>query len=115
MTKAEYLEENECCIEDENLPSLHACPDAAWDLIVAVGQKAFGSHSDDPGIDYAVAATQETLADFDRSRSEHWKERGHRVEGDGYIIYEGIQVAKGQRRVTMAVVDADDCRICLTY
>lgn len=115
MQKADYINENERYIDDDSLAAIEACPDWAWLAVVEACKEL--TDSDDPGLSCTVAVTSETFADFEASRAD-WSEKGKRTlgefEGIYVVYYRDFQIAKGDRRVSMAVVNAGDSRVCLT-
>jgi hypothetical protein len=111
MTKQELISENEKHMTNESLAAITSAPESAWAAIIAA---AASIEAEDIGIDCEAATTHETLEDFDNSRVSAWAERGKRTQGEGFITYENIQIAKGQRRQSLAVVDCGDFRIALT-
>jgi hypothetical protein len=111
MTKQELISENEKHMTNESLAAITSAPEAAWETIVAA---AAAIDAEDIGIDCEAATTHETMEDFDNSRMNHWSERGKRVAGSGFVVYENIQITKGQRRQRLAVIDCGDFRLCLT-
>lgn len=116
QTKAQYITENAKYIEDDSLAALESCPDMAWLAVCAACREL--TDSDDPGVSCEVAVTKETIADFIKSRCD-WATPGRRkefsAEGLNAVMFTDFQITKGQRRSKMAVVDAGECRVCLTY
>lgn len=102
---------------DNSTAAIEGLPAEAWPALVAACEELTGGGTD-PGIDCDVCKTHETFADFDRSRDQHWSERGGREELEigGYpaIKYERFQLRKGAPRATQIVVDLGDCRAALT-
>lgn len=111
MTKPELLKSNTDHMTDESLAAIEQAPESAWSTIVAAAKAI---DAEDIGLDCEVATTTETLEDFENSRSNYWSERGKRTQGEGFVTYENVQIAKGQRRQSLAVVDCGDFRIALT-
>jgi len=111
MTKQQHIEANAKYISDESLAALDQAPESAWSAIQAAADAIDAS---DIGTDCEVAATAETMEDFDNSRMTCWTERGKRVAGNGFVVYENIQIAKGERRQNVAVIDCGEIRIALT-
>ena len=62
-----------------------------------------------PGIE----ATLDTLDDFRRAARNTWQEASAAVDVPGGIYWDRVQIAKGQPRVALVVMDAGDFR--LTY
>lgn len=116
MKKQEHIEANAKYISDDSLAALEQIPEAAWQAVCEIADDEHGWQ--ELGIECAVAATHETLEDFDNSRMNHWAERGKRseVEFDNFVgrNYVGFQTTKGQRRSQMLVIDCGDIRIALT-
>jgi hypothetical protein len=114
QTITEYLAENADWL-DENAADIEQIPAEAWPIIRAIALDEGGW--DEPGIDCDVAITHETLSDFDASRINHWNERGTREEIEAALPatrYVSFQLAKGQQRREMIVVDCGDLRVCLS-
>ena len=109
-TKAAHLAENSDYIGEDSLAAMEQIPESAWAMVQAAAN-ALGAS--DIGIDCEVAATHETLEDFDNSRLG-WSERGKRTQGEGFITYQNVQIAKGRRRDNIAVIDCGEIRIALT-
>jgi hypothetical protein len=111
MDKAIYLSENSKYIDDDSLAAIEQIPADKWATVMAAAEAIDAA---DIGLDCTVAATRETLDDFEDSRAKHWAERGKCVRGDGFSAYSNIQIAKGRRRQSLAVIDCGDIRIALT-
>lgn len=111
MTKQEHIEANAKYISDDSLAALEQAPESAWETIQAAADALDAS---DIGTDCEVAATHETMEDFENSRLTAWAERGKRVAGEGFVIYENFQITKGARRQSLAVIDCGEIRIALT-
>jgi hypothetical protein len=58
----------------------------------------------------SVVATRDAINQFD---GQHWVEATGRVDHNGGVYYSGVQVAKGQPRVSLAVIDCGDFRLVL--
>jgi hypothetical protein len=116
MTKQELISENTDHMTDESLAAIEQIPEAAWDSVTTIALDENGW--DEIGLNCDVSITHETLEDFDNSRINHWSERGQRseIEANGFkaIGYSGLQIAKGQQRKEMIVVDCGDVRACLS-
>ncbi len=116
MEKQAYIDENTDYIDDDSLAAIEQIPAEIWHAATHACKELCGSP--DLGLACKVATTRETLEDFDNSRDNHWAERGQRRE---WILatttthaYKNIQIAKGQRRQSLAVIDFGDFRVCLT-
>ena len=98
-----------------SLAALEVLDDAAWPVLVEAGQMAGAG---DVGIDNEIALTHETLAEFDDSRNA-WSERGARREievgGVAGREYKDIQIAKGQRRQNLIVLDFGSQRVTMVW
>lgn len=106
-------------VSEDNAASIESLPEAAWAAMVEAWNDYNGSDDATPGIDCSVAATHETLADFDATRAIHWSECGTREEatfgGFHAVKYERFQLRRGQpRRDVMIVIDLGDIRAALT-
>jgi hypothetical protein len=116
MTIAEYLEENENYLDDNSRAAIEQIPENLFAEVCSMALEDMGWG--DIGIDCQVAITNETLKDYDNSRINHWSERGRSMPfTDGTLpgnIYSGFQLAKGQQRHEMAVIDLGDKRLALT-
>ena len=111
MSKQELISENGKHMTDESLAAIEQIADADFAALQAAAEAIDAS---DIGIDCEVAITRETLKDFENSRATKWAEKGKRTQGEGFITYENIQLTKGERRQTLAVIDCGDFRACLT-
>ena len=107
MTKAEYIEENDCVASYSHLAVIEQLTDEMFASIEAAGI--------DPG--YELARTHETLEDFDNSRANHWATKGTREEktfaGRAGRTYTGMQTLKCHRRETLTVVDCGEFRVAI--
>lgn len=101
---------------DDSAAALEGLPAAAWPALVAACDEM--GCGDAPGIDCAVAKTNETIDDFDASRAAHWSEPGRRSEldlaGRRAVMYERCQLRRGDQRLTQIVVDCGDSRAVLS-
>lgn len=115
MTKTQYIEENADYINESSLAAIEGLNEAEFLALIETGSAGYG---EDPGIDNEIAKTAETLADFDNSRAISWHEKGKRTEcvfnGFAAIEYEDIQVAKGQQRRSIVVIDFGNIRSVVT-
>lgn len=112
MTKQDYIEANGTHISDDSLAAIEQIPENAWAAVQAAADLIDASNI---GLDCEVAATHETIEDFQKSRNKHWAERGQTLTAtlDGRA-WKNIQIAKGQRRQSLAVIDCGEIRIALT-
>lgn len=96
------------------LAALDSLTEADWSAAIAATEELGGS---DPGIDSKLVVTHETLTGFDTARTDHWRERGTRRDADcagaHAVIYEGVQMRKGEPRRTFAVLDLGARRLVL--
>ena len=111
-----FLAENEKWIDEASAAAITQVNDAQWPAVLAALDIQSGGATD-PGIDCNVAITHETLADFDAARVNHWSERGsrdeHNFNGIAAIKYERFQLARGQERRDMVVLDLGAVRLSL--
>jgi len=110
-----YREGEEEYVDDDSAAALESLPESAWPIIVKAG-KAMAGGGDSPGIDFTVATTRETVENF-LSASKSWNECGaeKQISDEPIIItFEGVQALKGQRRVSLAIIDLGDVRAVLT-
>ena len=116
MTISTYLTDNSNWIDERSAAAITQVTDAQWPAVLAALDIHSGGATD-PGIDCNVAVTHETLADFDAARANHWSERGSRAEhtfdGIAAIKYERFQLARGQERRDMVVLDLGAVRLSL--
>ena len=116
MTISTYLTENSQWIDESSAAAITQVDDSQW-LAVLAALDEYSGGATEPGIDCNVAITHETLADFDAARANHWSERGSRDEhtfGDiAAIKYERFQLARGQERRDMVVLDLGAVRLSL--
>ena len=102
-------------MDDGSLAALDVLDDSAWPLLCEASHIAGAG---DPGIDTEIALTHETLDDFDGSRNG-WSERGERkeIEVGGVFgrVYTGIQIARGQRRKNLIVLDFGNLRVTMVW
>ena len=102
-------------MDDDSLTALESLDDSAWPVLVEAARLAGAG---DPGIDNEIALTHETLAQFDDSRNA-WSERGARREievgGVAGREYKDIQIAKGQRRQNLIVLDFGSQRVTMVW
>lgn len=101
-------------VDDSTLAALDSLTEADWPAAIAATEELGGS---DPGIDSKLVVTHETLTDFDAARTDHWRERGTRREADcagsRAVIYDGVQLRKGEPRRTFAVLELGARRLVL--
>lgn len=111
-----FLAENEKWINEASAAAISRIPADKWPAVIAA-LDIQSNGATEPGIDCNVAITHETLADFDDARANHWSERGSRDEhtfnGISAIKYERFQLARGQERRDMVVLDLGDIRVSL--
>ena len=111
ITDSDYMSET-------TLTALEALPESA-DTITALRAACDAlTGCEDFGIDCEVAVTHETLADFLNSRKNNWSVRGemseHAFGNFPVIVFKQIQLEKGTRRHSLAVIDFGDIRAALT-
>lgn len=108
MTKTEYLTENRAYLRDQ-ADLIESLTEAQFQALLAITEEMGNA---DPGIDNNLVRSHESLADYDDSRMNYWRERGGREEVSAAsfdaVIYTDFQMIKGQpRRSAMAVVQFD--------
>lgn len=110
-----YLADNADYLNKESAVSIDGLADSDWPAVLAALEEL--NNGELPGIDCAVAHTAETLEDFDRSRREHWTDRGSRLVVDcaerPAILYLRLQIRRGEQRSDMIVVDLGERRAVL--
>ena len=117
--KLETIGDDVNYMDDGSLAALESLDDSAWRILCKASHIAGAG---DPGIDNEIALTHETLDNFDASR-HGWSERGERkkieVGGvDGWHpgrVYTGIQIAQGQRRKNLVVLDCGNQRVTMLW
>lgn len=110
-----YLADAAHYIDDASRAIVESLTDDQFAVLVAATDE-LNSGCDQPGIDNGLVRTHETIADFDASRANHWRERGHREALDlaaPGVKFEDVQMVKGQPRRSFAVVDFGEFRIVL--
>ena len=111
----EYLTENARYIDPDSAARIKGFTPAMWAACLAATLELTGAA--EPGIECRVVTTSETIADFDKSRREHWSERGSRetfeFAGLPAVKFSDMQISRGRQRLTQIVIDAGDIRICL--
>ena len=112
MGKQAYIKANGRHIDDDSMAALEQIPADKWATVIAAAEAIDAAEI---GLDCTVAVTRETLDDFANSHKNHWSEQGKTTTAilDGRA-WRNVQIAKGQRRVSLAVVDCGDFRVCLT-
>ena len=118
MTQFDHIEANAQYMSDESAAALEQIPAAMWDRVLAAFDEQV--NGGEIGIDCEVAVTHETLADFDNSALNHWNEidSSEAIESDGEKIgmaFHAVQLARGQRRHELVVVDCGEIRVVLTF
>jgi len=112
--KLETIGDDANYMDDDSLAALESLDDSAWPVLVEAARIA-----GDPGVDNEIALTHETLDDFDASRRNGWSERGERREievgGVAGRMYTGIQIARGQRRQNLVVLDFGNQRLTMVW
>lgn len=112
MTRIEYIEENKSYMNEKSASVLEVLTEEQFQMLVAATEKMGNS---DVGIDNEITRTQETLEDWEDSRKKHWTECGKVTITTGAIFYEGVQMFKGQRRISqIAVLDMGEFRLTLS-
>ena len=111
--KLETIGDDANYMDDDSLAALESLDDSAWPVLVEAARIA-----GDPGIDNEIALTHETLDNFDESR-HGWTERGARTEievgGVAGRVYTGIQIAQGQRRKNLVVLECGEQRVTMVW
>lgn len=111
--KLETIGDDVNYMDDGSLAALESLDDSAWPVLVEAARIA-----GDPGIDNEIALTHETLDNFDESWHS-WSERGERREievgGVAGRVYTGIQIARGQRRQNLVVLDFGNQRVTMVW
>jgi hypothetical protein len=111
-----YLIENAAYVSENSAVALSSLPDDAWTLVLA-GLEELNSGATEPGIDCDVALTHETLTDFDHARAGKWADRGNRTVldiGIAAVLFERVQLCKGQPRRSFIVIDLGEIRVVLS-
>lgn len=113
--KLETIGDDVNYMHDGSLAALESLDDSAWPLLCRASHIA---RAGDPGIGNEIALTHETLDDFDASRNG-WSKRGKRREievgGVAGRVYTGIQIAQGQRRQNLIVLDFGNQRVTMVW
>ena len=113
--KLETIGDDVNYMDDGSLAALESLDDSAWRILCKASHIAGAG---DPGIDNEIALTHETLDNFDASR-HGWSERGERKEievgGVAGRVYTGIQIAQGQRRKNLIVLDFGNQRVTMVW
>lgn len=101
-------------VDEKSAAALEMLPASSWSALVAASEEIAGPN---PGIDCSVVVTNETVADFDAARQNHWSQRGTRTEFNFYglkaVKYEDFQLRKGATRARQIVVDLGAQRVAL--
>jgi hypothetical protein len=103
-------------VGDDSAAAIESLPETAWAAMVeAIGE--YNGEGSVPGIDCAVAVTHETIADFEKSRTNSWTEKGRRTDhefsGFKAVEYERFQLCRGGQRRHSIVIDLGDVRVSL--
>ena len=115
MTKiSAYLDQAAHYIDEGSRAIVEGLSENQFDIIVAATDEYCGGTDSEPGIDSTLVRTNETVADFDASRANHWSERGSREDiniGAPAVKFEKVRLFKGQSRRTFIVVDLGEYRV----
>lgn len=110
----EFLNQAAHYIDKGSRSIIERLTDDQFAVLVAATDEYCGGSDSEPGIDSTLLRTNETIADFDASRAEHWNERGCREElaiGVDAVKFEQVQISKGQPRHDFIVVDMGEYRV----
>jgi hypothetical protein len=113
---ADYIAENTDHLDERLRANVGQIADDHWPAVLEA-LAIINPGSADPGIDCDVIITTETIADFDRSRAQHWSEQGQRREllvgGSNGVHYDRFQRHKGARRDSCIIIDIGAKRVVL--
>lgn len=94
--------------DDMSLCHIGDLKDEQFDLLLKISAELSGAK--EPGIDNTVTRCNEDVANFENSRATYWKECRRAQIFDGYALYEGVQMRKGDQRRDFAVMEIGDGR-----
>ncbi len=112
MTRIEYIEEYRQWIPEKSMSVLEKITDPQFEKLVDV---TIQMGNQDVGMDNEIVETQETLADWEDNRKNHWRECGKVTVKDNVVLYEDVQMFKGQSRISqIAIVDLGEFRVSIS-